>query len=239
MFLCGNLRRSPFMKFVSSQKSFNGLFNIGSNRHIHSLSRHRQKLIYRSFSSIPSNGSTNTAPLIDPNSTINSKPVVNSKKKSRLALYGDLTKFRLSSLVVVTSGAGFLCGGMPLDFTTMAAACVGTGLCAASAGSFNQIIEKERDASMKRTNQRPLPSGRLSVGEASVVGVTTGLSGVGLLYAATNPVVAALGATNIFLYSVLYTYSKQYSEWNTWIGAVVGAIPPVMGYAAATGDASE
>ena len=91
-------------------------------------------------------------------------------KKNKLSLYADLTKFRLSSLVVVTSGAGFLCGGAPIDWTMMVATCVGTGLCAASAGSFNQIIERHQDAAMHRTKQRPLPSGQLSVAEASAVG---------------------------------------------------------------------
>jgi protoheme IX farnesyltransferase len=91
-------------------------------------------------------------------------------KKSKLSLYAELTKFRLSSLVVVTSGAGFLCGGAPIDLTMMAATCVGTGLCAASAGSFNQIIERHQDAAMNRTKLRPLPSGQLSVTEASAVG---------------------------------------------------------------------
>ena len=119
----------------------------------------------RCFSSINSNnGNTNVTPVAV--FTKGSKDI----KKSKLSLYADLTKFRLSSLVVVTSGAGFLCGGAPVDWTMMAATCVGTGLCAASAGSFNQIIERHQDAAMNRTKQRPLPSGQLSVSEASAVG---------------------------------------------------------------------
>jgi protoheme IX farnesyltransferase len=152
----------------------------------------------------------------------------------KIKQYGELAKFRLSSLVVFTSGAGYALAGSSIDLCTMLATCVGTALCAASAGTFNQIIEIERDASMKRTCHRPLPSGKITPTAATVFGASTAAAGTSLLLAATNPTVAALGAFNIFLYSVPYTLSKQHSEINTWIGSVVGAIPPVMGYAAAT-----
>jgi len=157
------------------------------------------------------------------------------KPRSKLALYADLTKARLSSLVVVTSGAGFLAGGAPVDVAVMAATCVGTGLCAASAGAFNQILETSRDAAMNRTKQRPLPSGLVTPTEATAVGVAAGAAGTALLYTMANPTVAALGALNIALYAGPYTLSKRHTEWNTWIGSVVGAVPPVMGYAAASG----
>ena len=159
----------------------------------------------------------------------------NKSFKKKLISYSQLAKFRLSSLVVLTSGAGYMCYGGPVDIPTLIAACTGTGLCAASANTFNQIVEKDHDAKMFRTRARPLPSGRCTPAEASFFGVSSGLLGVSTLYAMTNPVVAALGAANIALYAGLYTYSKRKSEINTWIGAVVGAIPPVMGWAAASG----
>jgi len=112
------------------------------------------------------NGNTPVTPIASTVVTKGSRDT----KKSKISLYADLTKYRLSSLVVVTSGFGFLCGGAPVDWTMMAATCVGTGLCAASAGSFNQIIERHQDAQMHRTKLRPLPSGQLSVAEASTVG---------------------------------------------------------------------
>ena len=149
---------------------------------------------------------------------------------SKLALYAQLAKFRLSALVVATSGAGYLCFGAAIDPLSFAACTVGTALCAGSANSFNQIFERNYDARMKRTSARPLPSGKLSVGEAAVVGSGMGAAGVATLYTLTNPTVAALGAGNILLYAGLYTYSKRKSEWNTWIGSVVGAVPPVMGW---------
>ena len=99
-------------------------------------------------------------------STITRNPTELSIRE-RLALFGELSKFRLSSLVVLTTFAGFSCAGqIPLDFVTISAmttACVGTGFCAASASTFNQVIEKNRDAVMKRTLARPLPSGKVSV----------------------------------------------------------------------------
>jgi protoheme IX farnesyltransferase len=156
-------------------------------------------------------------------------------RNSRPYIYAELSKYRLSALVVVTSGAGFLCAGAPIDLTAMAAVTSGTALCAASAGTFNQVIEKRHDIKMLRTRLRPLPSGRISSAEATAWGVSSGLAGTALLYTATNPVVAALGAANIFIYAVPYTLSKQHTEWNTWIGSLVGALPPLMGYAAATG----
>lgn len=155
---------------------------------------------------------------------------------SKLKMFADLSKFRLSSLVVFTSGAGFVCAGAPLDLCTMAATCVGTALCAASAGTFNQIFETEEDKMMKRTLQRPLPSGKISKTEATAWGGLTGAAGTGLLLASSNPTVAMLGLGNIFLYAGPYTYSKKHTELNTWIGSVVGAIPPIMGWCAAGGS---
>lgn len=153
---------------------------------------------------------------------------------AKLKIYSELSKFRLSSLVVLTTSAGFICAGGPVDICTMIAASTGTFLCAASAGTFNQIAEKEIDAKMKRTLQRPLPAGKVSPLNAAAFGGLTGLAGVSLLYGTTNPLVAALGLGNILLYAGPYTFSKRTTELNTWIGSIVGAIPPLMGWFAAT-----
>ncbi|KAJ1394283.1 UbiA prenyltransferase family-domain-containing protein [Ochromonadaceae sp. CCMP2298] len=162
-------------------------------------------------------------------------PVDHNAPLQKFKAYLELSKFRLSSLVVVTTGAGFICAGqMPIDFPTMAAACVGTFLCAGSASAYNQIIERDIDAKMKRTLMRPLPSGRLGATEGTVLATGMGVAGTAMLYA-INPVVAALGFGNILLYAGLYTHTKRTTELNTWIGSLVGAIPPVMGWAAATG----
>ena len=130
-------------------------------------------------------------------------------------VYGELSKFRLSSLVVLTTGAGFLAAGGPVDAMTMSAACVGTALCAGSASTFNHVIERNYDVLMRRTRNRPLPSGVISPQEAVGFGVGMGAAGTSLLLAATNPVVTALGAANIALYAGAYTYSKRHTELNT------------------------
>ena len=191
--------------------------------------------IYRYINTNNTNN-TNNNHVSNTSDSVEKKKKETSWLKRKVGIYGELSKFRLSSLVVLTTGAGFLCAGGPIEWGTMASACFGTALCAASAGTFNQIFEVERDFNMKRTRNRPLPSGRVSMNEAITWGITSGAAGTGLLLANTNPVVAALGIGNIILYAGPYTYSKQKSEINTWIGSVVGAIPPIMGWAAATGS---
>ena len=103
-------------------------------------------------------------------------------RNSRLYIYPELSKYRLSALVVVTSAAGFLCAGAPIDLCSLIAVTTGTALCAASAGTFNQVIERFHDAKMLRTRLRPLPSGRISTAEAFSWGATSGIAGTALLY---------------------------------------------------------
>ncbi|CAH0476681.1 unnamed protein product [Peronospora belbahrii] len=155
--------------------------------------------------------------------------------KERLTIYNQLGKTRLSALVVMTTGAGFLMAGGPISWHTFAAATVGTSLAAVSANTFNQWREAELDAKMQRTHRRPLPSKRISRAHALKFGAAMATASMAILSAGCSPLVASLGAFNIGLYSLVYTPMKLKSEYNTWIGSVVGAIPPVMGWAAATG----
>ena len=141
--------------------------------------------------------------------------------------------------MVLTAGAGYAAGAVDLtaiDWTAVAALSVGTSLAAGSANTFNQIIEGQRDRRMKRTALRPLPSNRISYAHATAFGVGSGVTSFAILAAGTNPVTAGLGLANIGLYAGPYTLSKPRSELNTWVGAVVGAIPPVMGWCAAGGS---
>lgn len=158
-----------------------------------------------------------------------------SKPPSLFSSLMDLSKARLSALVVLTSVGGFLAYGPPLNTEMLIACSIGTALCSFSACTFNQVIERKRDAMMYRTKGRPLPSHRVTLNQAGTWGVGTGIAGSALLGISLNPIVAGLGLGNIFLYSGIYTPMKRYSEWNTWIGSVVGAIPPLMGWAAASG----
>jgi protoheme IX farnesyltransferase len=147
----------------------------------------------------------------------------------------ELSKARLSSLVVLTSGAGFLLAGHPIDWGACAVTVVGTSLAAASANTFNQVYEVRPDGLMMRTMRRPLPSGRLTRGAAVTFGLSTAASGA-LLWAGANPLTFALGMGNILLYAAVYTPLKQLTVWNTAVGGLVGAVPPLMGWAAATGS---
>lgn len=157
----------------------------------------------------------------------------------RIAVYSQLSKVRLSSLVVMTTGAGFLMAGGPISWGSFTAATVGTSLAAAAANTFNQAWEIELDSKMHRTSKRPLPSGKITRGHAVAFGATTAAVSTAILAAGCNPLVASLGLFNIGLYSLVYTPMKTRSEANTWAGALVGAIPPVMGWAAATGTAMD
>ena len=151
-------------------------------------------------------------------------------------VYMELGKSRLSALVVLTTAAGHVLVAPSIDPQLLLATLGGTFLCSASANCFNQIIETDRDARMARTAKRPLPSGRISPLHAAAWACSAGASGVGILAFGANPETAALGAATIFLYTSVYTPMKVRSPWNTWVGAVVGAIPPVMGLTAAGGS---
>jgi len=151
-------------------------------------------------------------------------------------MYFELSKTKLSALVVLTTGAGHLMAQAPFDPVLLSATLGGTFLCAASANTLNQVIEVPRDARMARTARRPLPSGRMSRQHALGFAAVAGLGGVGSLAMLVNPTTAALGAATIVLYAGVYTPLKPLTPYNTWVGAAVGAVPPLMGWAAAGGS---
>eukprot|EP00970_Alexandrium_tamarense_P008194 scaffold1559_cov193-Alexandrium_tamarense.AAC.11 len=160
---------------------------------------------------------------------------------THLQTLSELSKARLSALVVSTTAFGFLSAGPTTalavsSLPTFLAASVGTALCASSAATFNQVLEVERDGRMKRTGNRPLVKGVVGESAAVTLGCVTGATGGLMLGLGTDPMTTVLGLGNIGLYAGLYTYLKPRSEWNTWVGAVVGAIPPVMGWTAAGGS---
>ncbi|KAL8142141.1 hypothetical protein V2J09_015173 [Rumex salicifolius] len=153
--------------------------------------------------------------------------------------YWELSKARLSMLVVATSGAGYILGsGQAINFPGLCLTCAGTMMVAASANSLNQVFEVENDAKMKRTMLRPLPSGRITVPHAVTWATVAGASGTALLASQANMLAAGLAASNLVLYAFVYTPLKQIHPVNTWVGAIVGAIPPLLGWAAASGQIS-
>jgi protoheme IX farnesyltransferase len=151
--------------------------------------------------------------------------------------YLELAKAKLSALVVTTTAAGFIAAGGPLSEQALLATCcvTGTALCSSSAAAWNQIFEVDRDSQMKRTQQRPLVTGLLTMTEAKTAATLWGVTGTTILALGTDPVTATLGLANVLLYSGIYTYMKPRSVYNTQVGGIVGAIPPLMGWTAATG----
>ncbi|NXN94386.1 COX10 protein, partial [Rhinopomastus cyanomelas] len=147
-----------------------------------------------------------------------------------------LSKIKLTALVVSTASAGFAMAPVPFDLTCFLLASLGTGLASCAANSINQFFEVPFDSNMNRTKNRPLVRGQISPLLAVCFAASCGVPGIALLTLGVNPLTGALGAFNIFLYTCCYTPMKRMSIANTWVGAVVGAIPPVMGWTAATGS---
>ena len=147
----------------------------------------------------------------------------------------ELSKARLSGFVAMTCSMGFAATGAPVLTADAALATYGVFATSACANTLNQIYEIPRDSRMARTAHRPLPSGRCSTPEALAFAGVTSVSGVAAL-ATLSPTAAALAAANVGLYSGAYTAMKPRSEWNTWVGAAVGAVPPLIGWAAAGGS---
>ncbi|NP_001153944.1 heme A:farnesyltransferase [Acyrthosiphon pisum] len=149
--------------------------------------------------------------------------------------YLKLSKSRLTSLVVVTTMAGYAMAPAPFDLVTFILCSAGTGMVSGAANSINQYHEVPFDAQMSRTKNRLLVRGILTPIHALTFAAVSGSLGLVTLYYGVNPVTAALGAANLFLYTSIYTPMKRLSILNTWIGSVVGAIPPLMGWAGCTG----
>ncbi|KAF5732816.1 protoheme IX farnesyltransferase mitochondrial [Tripterygium wilfordii] len=153
--------------------------------------------------------------------------------------YWELSKARLSLLVVATSGTGYVLGsGNAVDLSGLCWTCAGTMMVAASANTLNQVFEINNDARMKRTRQRPLPSGRITIPHAVAWATSAGLVGTAILASKANMFAAGFGASTLVLYAFVYTPLKQIHPVNTWVGAIVGAIPPLLGWAAASGQVS-
>jgi protoheme IX farnesyltransferase len=154
--------------------------------------------------------------------------------RQRLADYLMLTKPRVVLMVLITTFVGYYLGSSAgVDLVRLAHALLGTCFAAAGTMALNQVLERDRDARMVRTRQRPLPDGRLTASEAAVFGVV--LVGGGLLYLSqlVNGLAAALTATIAVTYLLVYTPLKGVTSLCSVVGAVPGALPPVVGWAAA------
>lgn len=156
--------------------------------------------------------------------------------RGRLADLAELGKLRLSFLVLLTTALGyFLAAGNHDGWTHFLLTLLGTGLAAYGANALNQTVEAERDALMRRTQSRPVPSGRMTSRTATAIGLFTGLLGPALLVVAVHPWAGLLALLTLLIYVGMYTPLKYQTSLNTLVGALVGALPPMIGWVAATG----
>jgi len=154
---------------------------------------------------------------------------------SRLSAYVSLTKPRIVLMVLVTVGVGFMLGARGSSHpATLALTLAGTGLVAAGASALNQWLERARDARMRRTSKRALPTGRVTAAEACLLGVGLGVIGTLMLALGANSLSAWVAICTLVLYVFVYTPLKPVTSLNTAVGAIPGALPPVIGWAAAT-----
>jgi len=152
--------------------------------------------------------------------------------------YLILTKVRITALVLVTTAAGFLLASGPRpDVALLAWTLLGTGLAASGAAALNQVVEREADARMRRTAGRPIPAGRMTPARGWWVGIGLAAAGVGILAVTVNLLTSLLALATVLLYVGVYTPLKRMTPLNTMVGAIPGAIPPMMGWTAVTGEA--
>jgi heme o synthase len=156
----------------------------------------------------------------------------------RLADLAEMTKPGITLMVVLTAGLGFLLaegGSGAFSFILLVHTLLGTGLVSAGASVLNHVLERDTDALMRRTAARPLPAGRMDPDVALLFGVGLGIAGLAELALAVNLLTALLGAVALAGYVFVYTPLKRVSSLATVVGAVPGAIPPMMGWSAVTG----
>lgn len=153
--------------------------------------------------------------------------------------YLELAKIRLTAMVLVTTAVGFvLASPGPIHWAGLLLTIAGTGLAAVGASALNQLLEVDRDAQMRRTCRRPLPAGLISRGHAFVFAIVTTAAGLGILNELVNPLTAVLGLANVLIYALIYTPLKLKTSLCTLVGAICGALPPMMGWTGAVDSLS-
>ena len=155
--------------------------------------------------------------------------------RAKFSDYLELTKPRLSSLSVLTTLVGYLATRPSHEGWRLVFLMVGASLAAGGVAALNQWLEHETDARMKRTADRPIPAGKVPTGSAFVLGILMCVASLFLLFAKVNPLAAMFTLLTIFAYLGWYTPAKRWSRWSTEIGAVAGALPPLIGWSAGEG----
>ncbi len=159
----------------------------------------------------------------------------NPEKNSFIKNFLEITKVRLSVSVLFSSIAGYFLGVNVVDYKVLLLLIIGGYSMVGASNVYNQIIERDLDALMKRTENRPIPSGRMSVNTALIIAVILTIIGITALYA-INPITAMFGAICIFMYVSLYTPLKTKTPLSVFVGAFPGAIPFMLGWVAATNN---
>ncbi len=160
-----------------------------------------------------------------------------STRQEKLRAYVALTKPRILMMVVLMSAAGYFLGAKSIDpLPVFFMMLLGTGLSSGGAAVLNNYLERDCDLKMGRTKTRALPLGIITPSEALLFGLSLSLIGVFLLAWQVNVLTGFLSLVTVFLYVLVYTPLKKISWWNTVVGAIPGALPPMGGWAAATGE---
>jgi heme o synthase len=170
----------------------------------------------------------------------NTDAAVLSPARTRTSDFVTLAKPRLNLLVVGSAVAGYaMAGGDSSQVFRLLSTILGTGLVAGGASAYNQILERDADALMQRTRLRPLPDGRLQVGEALLFATALSSLGLATLAVGVNALCALVALATLVSYVVIYTPLKRVTSFATVIGAIPGALPPVIGWVAAREELSQ
>lgn len=177
--------------------------------------------------------------MIEMKATVQPLTVPAIVEKSWFTVFSELIKARLTFLVLLTTLVGFYAGFRgSIDYLLLFHTMLGTALLASGAAALNQWLEREHDAKMARTEDRPLPSGRMQPGTVLILGGVCGSVGLIYLALAVNLLTSLLGAATLASYLFIYTPLKRVTTLNTIVGAIPGALPPLMGWTAARGEVS-
>ncbi len=158
---------------------------------------------------------------------------------SKVQDYVQFVKLRLASLVVLSAVIGFVIGSEQVNWSKMLLLILGGFLVTGASNGFNQIIEKNLDKLMNRTQNRPLPQERMSINESFMLASLMGIAGIAVLTIFMNPMSGILGALALVLYTLVYTPLKRVTPFAVFVGALPGAIPPLLGCVAATSGFGE
>jgi len=153
---------------------------------------------------------------------------------AKLRDYAQFIKLRLASLVVLSAAISYVIAAHEVNWAKMGLLILGGFLVTGASNGFNQIIEKNLDKLMDRTQNRPLPKARMSFNESFIIATLCGIAGVTILFVYMNPLSGILGMLALILYTVVYTPLKRITPFAVFVGAIPGAIPPLLGYVAAS-----